>query len=195
MRHIILTLIACIGCVSAQDAFLMSGKASFPLPAAGGSCNTAQDSFNGAKTAFINLVSGRKFGASRYVPGTSFTCCKVTIYMEREGTASGDLSVGIYSDNAGEPGSVITGFSSTVAASGVSTDTGTPIEFSGLSAALTSGITYWIVVQTTSSGTAGNSIVIDRENAASQQNYGSNDGATWSSLGTTTRIKCIIYSN
>lgn len=119
---------------------------------------------NGTGTTYIEIGEIEMMEAATYTDGNtklaqSFevtgaqTVGAVKLYLKKEGSASGNLTVKIQTDNSGEPsGTTVTnGTSGTVAASTVTTSF-TEIEFTFSTAPSLSGsTTYWLVLESSGS--------------------------------------------
>src|SRR5579872_5064853 len=75
--------------------------------------------------------------------------CEIDLYLIRSGSPSGTMTVSIYSDNSGQPGSIIGTASSAVNPSSIQTGVFTLIPFVGVSANIAPGPWYWIVLSMT----------------------------------------------
>lgn len=107
---------------------------------------TPRDEWTGTTTA--NNVLGTTtnvYVAAKFTAAETATICKVTIPFFQELTPDQDISVAIYSDNSGEPGSVIGFVSNQVNASTFPASEGTEAVFTGLVAPIIAATTYWVV--------------------------------------------------
>ena len=130
------------------------------------------------------------------VVDVSRTINKARFFVDLTGTlASGDVSVSVYSDSAGHPGSSL-GTTSTFTGGTWPADGW--VEFTGLSVALTPGTQYWIVIKNNTSTPATNYVQVRHGGAnsgplagclSSFNTYGwtfqttTNSGTAWTSVG------------
>lgn len=124
--------------------------------------------------------------AQQFTAGASYTNCAADVWLAKVASPTGNLSVGIWSNNATGPvPNTLISESGTVAASTLTTFTTSAaipvVNFTGLSAALTSGTVYWVAVHQTVLGTGTNFI---RWATASTTNVNWATSANWSTWTT-----------
>jgi len=112
----------------------------------GGSCTTVAQQATGTGVGGVYAGKDHSAEGSVFTANASDTVCTVDLSIKKIGTPSGTLRVGVFADSSGVPGSQVGTWSSTVA-SGAITGSYATVTFSGLSAARTSGTTYWLVVE------------------------------------------------
>ena len=131
-----------------------------------------------------------------FVVDVARTINKARFFVDLTGTlASGDVSVDVYSDVAGHPGSSL-GTTSTFTGGTWPSDGW--VEFTGLSVALTPGTQYWIVIKNNNATPATHYVQVRHGSSnsgpltgclSSQNTYGwtsqgtANSGSSWSSVG------------
>jgi hypothetical protein len=119
--------------------------------AAGGGGYVEEQSFTTAGgSTLLGQATGYQKAAQSFTADANYTLTKATIRIFRGGgTPTWDVTLYIYSDNTGAPGTVLTnGTSDTVSITGVANDPGTEYSFvfaSGVS--LVSGTTYHVVAR------------------------------------------------
>jgi hypothetical protein len=141
---------------SAQLLTTADGLATFkPKAASGGGCSTTYLTYTNISTAatlYMGYSPDFQKGGFTFIPTNSFTVCSADIACYKTGSPNFGVKVSIYSDSSGLPGTLI-GSSSY----GVSTATFGTTEavqhFTGMSAAVTSGTQYWVVVEWDGTGT------------------------------------------
>lgn len=114
----------------------------------GGACNTSKDSQGG--TINNNAPNDTYLWIGwNFVAGSTYTLCKIDVRVTKNGTPpAGNATVAIYTNNSGEPGTQVGTGSDGVDVSTIGTDTDFNHTFSNLSASLTNGTTYWVVLKT-----------------------------------------------
>lgn len=162
----------------------------------GGGCATARDTINGTTVASGN-TEGFRYAAQRFTAGASTTICKAVLRLARNTGITGTLTVGIWSHNSagnGTPNTLIS--SSTLDISTLATTEG-DATITGLSAAVTSGTVYWVVIDDpTNGGNFGGGTLWYYESASFVPNnmVTSANGSTWSEFDSSSRFKFILYS-
>lgn len=159
-----------------------------PTGGAGGGCSTLSFDRSGAPydgdtgySAFYTYV------ASKFTSGATFTACKGELRLLKQNTPTGTLQLKIYTDNSGNPGTLVGSGSSTINMADVSSDA--YYTFASLSASLTSSTVYWAVMQASA---APNDIKWIGQ-TGSDNLRGSTDGSSWDNIGNlTTNFK--LYS-
>jgi len=94
-------------------------------------------------------TASKRYFANKFTPTANYTAANIYIWLRRPNYNSIIYSVGLYTDSAGEPGSVISGATGAITDSDISDhsyDSGLVGFGLGTPAALTSGTTYWVVV-------------------------------------------------
>ena len=169
----------------------------------GVACNNSRDAY-GKGTYLSFLDATHKWVAGAFVAGGygstwtgTKTFCKIVVYLEKTGTPTGTLTAGIYTDNAGVPGTLVgTASTNVVNYSDVGTDT--QVTFTGLSASLTAGTTYHVVVWGSANGSVGNTIAVNasgfNEGSPHTSDYG-NTGVGWSTFTGSRTLAFTLYSS
>jgi hypothetical protein len=129
--------------------------------------------------------------ATEFTPGSSFTVTAVDLWMREIGTpAAGTITVAIYDTSSNLPNAQVGTASATIDRTTFPTSD-TPTLFTGISAAVTSGTKYWIVV-ISSTADSGVPLIWTNISGAFLRKY-SETGASWDS--TTDRAQnFVIYS-
>lgn len=151
---------------------------------------SALDTGNNATIGEIEMMEvatwtdgDEKLAQSFEVTGAQ-TVGSVKLWLKKVGSPTGNLTVKLYDDNSGEPGSLVTnGTSNTVAASGLSTSYGW-IEFQfGTAPSLSGSTTYWLVLETADSADESDYVVWGADGSSPGYTDGemvAYDGSSWS---------------
>lgn len=113
-------------------------------------CNdsfTTQDSVTGTTTGGVKLgdVDSDVCLACKFVAGATYTCTKIGLNLSKTGAPNTNMTAAIYSTSSDLPNAQVGTASGTVSTTTV-TGSETEIAFTGVSASLTSGTTYWVVL-------------------------------------------------
>lgn len=141
--------------------------------AGGPSCATTKDACAGNEdagaTLAANATSGR-YKASMFVADADTTICAVSLRLKKVLSPTFNMTVEIWSNNdVGAdnpvaytddlPNTLIGTGSAAIAASSVGTDAYETVLFTGMSATITSGTIYWVVLKASAAGDATNHIL------------------------------------
>ncbi len=196
MKRLLIASLVLLGVsVALADRFPPGALVSSKRAAAGGgSCSTTRDTLSG--TIGDARVVGQYFDkrAVQFTAGGTYTICKAVLKLAKVGSPTGyNLSVQIYTDSAGSPGTQVgTGSGNLDAGTLTTSPTFSDAEFTGMSASLTSGTTYWLVVS------------IDTVVDGNQVNWGSSGYSrnqayyltgSWTVEGTDYDLNYTLYSN
>lgn len=163
----------------------------------GGPCDTQQDSQTGTVNNWAPNSSYPWIGFNFTMDEAAgdYTLCKMTLRMRRTGTVSGNITLSIYTNDTGEPGTLMS-TSDAIAASSVPTTEG-DVVFTNLSAALVlTNVHYWGVLKTTV-GDGLNFVetpYVFTGAGTSLVKLSDNDGATWDLWTDSNEVKFITYS-
>lgn len=169
-------------------------KRAFP-PAGGGACTVQKDQVSGAESDINALAadSGTTYVGGQFTAGSSYTLCAVTLRLRKVGTPTFTLNAKIYTNNAGSPGTLVGTGSNNFSISSLTTSDG-DASFTGLSASLTSGTVYWIVIQSTGSpNDFSNYGIVSGAFGATTFRQSAN-GTTWSNGAGSIAIRFTSYS-
>lgn len=159
---------------------------------AAAACTTVSDQTAG--TTVSVTTDSAIYNASRFTASASYTSCKVDLYCFRTGTLTGNTTVELWSHNGGAntPASLI---ASSTANPTENTTPAAYVSFVNLSASLTSGTIYWIVVHATTGGTFGGTqfTQLHEGTLASGRLMNSPDGTTWSEVNTGVGLVAKVY--
>lgn len=131
--------------------------------AAAPACTTQRDTEYGAANATVtNGAASRIYIATKFTANGDYTYCGANLSLTKTGSPTMNLTVCIYThdgveDDPADAGQVGT-CSDAVAASSVGTSE-TEVSFSGMSAGVSSGTVYWIVLVSSAAGDVSNNIV------------------------------------
>lgn len=192
MRKLIATLalILLLPCwCFSQEIIVAKKKAS-------GACNTASTSCIATTGSDENVSPNYYYSASSFTMGETATVCSIELELKK-GTASGTYKVGIYSNNSGEPGTLIGSWSDNYNVSDLTTSYvyTAATKTGGLGAALTASTLYWIVVYASSGALQDNLLYYAYTDCLVGSNYHkrSDNGTTWANGGNTTGPHFKLY--
>lgn len=148
----------------------------------GGACNTERMNTDGSFDGWTNM-DFYTWVANRFTAPASFTNCKVFLRLYGAGTiGAGTLEAMIYTESGGNPGTLVGTGSATVSRLSVSGDA--YVEFSSISAALTSATDYFLVFKSSvTDGGVGNGIIWVFTTGANTIRASTN-GTSWDAAGT-----------
>lgn len=163
----------------------------------GAPCTTTKDSQTGATNNFADNQS-YKWLAGNFTAGSTYTLCKLTMRMAKVGTPAGTITAAIYSDAAGNvPGTQVGTASDAVTATTLAAAEGN-VDFSNLSASLTSGTVYHIVIKCSTTGTGANNVrgvyYSFTGTLAQEINLSNDDGGSWDNWTDSNQIKFTSFS-
>jgi hypothetical protein len=153
-------------------------------PGAGG-CTTTKDQNLTSADSNLNFgnASGREYIASFYVAAATYTLCAFDADIYKVGSPTFDITPQIFSHSVNKPG-VSLSSGTLVGAASLPGSAGTLFKFSGLSIAIVSGVTYWLVLQCSTFDAGGNHLRWDSDSTAAFPGYTmmqlSADAVTWS---------------
>lgn len=167
-----------------------------PAAAGGGGCTTGRDSNMVATSSSILSDDGNLYMAQKFTAGASTTICAAMLRMSEAGTATGTMTVSVYSDSANTPGTLIDE-SDTLGATTPGATEGDVNFTSGLSAAITSGTAYWVVLKHLDGVTFdGNGVRwFYSTTTGSSRSMVSDNGTTWSEVSPNNPFKFQLFSN
>jgi hypothetical protein len=161
-------------------------QAAFLKPAAGGGgCTTLAGDFSGSYIADNPLgnAAQSKYFAVWFNASATETWCRVDVNLKTTGSPTFTITASIYTYSGGTPGALVGSASTPVNASSIGSSYGY-ITFSGLSASLTSGNDYCLVL--TSSATDGSNYVQWRAGQISDPGHDtewrSSNGSAWTAI-------------
>lgn len=163
---------------------------------AGGSCSTGRDSNAVATSSSILSDDGNLYMAQKFTAGASVTICAATLRLSEAGTATGNMTVAIYTDNANTPGTLIDE-SDTIAATTPGATEGDVQFTSGLSAAITASTAYWVVFKHLDGVTFdGNGVRwFYSTTTGTDRSMVSSNGSTWAEVSPNNPFKYQLFSN
>lgn len=97
--------------------------------------------------------------AFEWVADSAFTACNVSVSIKKFGSPTANIRVRIYSNNGSNhptTGGALTGGTSSYVSTAGLTTSYSNLSFTGLSASIANGTTYWLVVEAQSVGDASN---------------------------------------
>lgn len=164
----------------------------------GGGCTTPRDTDGGSGTPNDRTTDGVKWYGQRFVAGANYDLCKIELLLGKAGTPAGDINVHLYSHDAtgnGIPDASLG--STTIAFADISTTVGTETATFSV-AGVTSGTTYWVVVNDPQGGVFSGSYLIWRDfstgaGGANHQVFAT-DGTDWAEFNNNTRFTYTTYS-
>jgi hypothetical protein len=173
--------------------------AAFPFSfwkAAGGVTFTARDSVTGtaAVTNYFAFNSNLAI-ACQFTAGGTYTITKADISAHKVASPVYNVICAIYTNSAGAPGSLVGTASGTVNAATFSTSEAT-VTFTGMSASLTSGTVYWVVLYAPSGGNDFTNYTVWDSTAggANGSFIAASPGSSWSAFQSSSAGKMTLYS-
>ena len=162
-------------------------------------CTTVRDGATGAASEFDRSSgSGTLYVASKFTAGATYSACSVGMYAYKVGTLSDkSISVGIFTDSSGTPGTQLEGWSDSIAHSALPSSSAETVVALASPASISSGTAYWVVYrwQGSSSSDSSNNISVSKyNNGAATPLYYSTDAASWNLLDNNRSEKFQVYS-
>jgi hypothetical protein len=127
----------------------------------GGPCTNERQSSTGANSGFSFFTSFTRL-AVQFTAGASYTNCKIDLPLFKIGTpAAGNLVAAIYSDNGSNLPNVQIGTASdAIDRTTIATSYGDFVSFVNVSAALTNGTLYWVVLTASALDADGSNAIV-----------------------------------
>jgi hypothetical protein len=176
-----LLLLAYVSSLSAFQLHAGRPQATGCAAAATETCGLAGD---GAGYSFGNT---QDYEAAKFTASASGTICKVVISLKKGASTTESVRLGIYTDNSGEPGTLIGSWSDWVTAASVTTSF-TDITFSNISASgIESSTTYWIVADPGTADDTTNVYTWEYKSTGcspEEINQSTDEGSTWTETST-----------
>lgn len=130
----------------------------------------------GHDVKFVSLADN--WYAQRFTASASYDAANIEIWVKKVGSPSGSLTVALYSDSSGEPGSSLK--SDTLSADDADSYISRLEKFSFAAESLTASTDYWVVVYDTSGGSTSSHWEVGiTTGGADQAKYSDDDGSTW----------------
>ena len=142
---------------------------------------------SGAANSGTDLTIAHTYEAFKFTASGAYTSGAIGVYLKRDAGVSNltqALTKFIYTDNAGVPGTQITGISEAEAYGNIGTSYASSITQVG-SAVLVSGTSYWIVIVRTAAAAGGN-VYLDTKNTGTALYAYSTDGSSWTTADNVT---------
>lgn len=167
-------------------AFRSSGAV---VVAATPTCSTSRDTKTGTTTSSYTADGSFGYYSSRFTAAATYTACKCVVKLSKTG-ATGTLRVGLFTDDALTPGTLI-GWSSTVDAStltGVEGD----VEFTGSWSIVNTTIYHFVIdVSGITAGSVSQFLIVDADNFT----WAAAALPAWEILGSDESFKFTFKSN
>lgn len=163
----------------------------------GGACATEQLAQGTTFSDNVRFSYFTNLSASFTTGGSGYTVCKIQCELGASGTVpSGTLYAAIFTDSAGSPGTQVGTASGTIDRTSIAAGP-TFVEFTGVSATLSSATTYWVVLVASARDTDGvNGIywILDSDGeSGNAKGKWTSDG--WESLGGSRTTNFKLFSN
>lgn len=168
-----------------------------------GNVSVLKDSNTAASngTTVFGGAASTKYMASRFTAATSYTLTRVDVYLDKIGSPTFNITASIYTDNAGNPGTLIGSGSTNSIGAGSVTGSEALYSLTGLNATINTGIatTYFIVFTVDTVGDITNHCRWHRNASTTNQASGSHkivesaDASTWSTSSSTRQSKFATY--
>jgi hypothetical protein len=172
---------------TAIQAAVSAGGAAAPA------CNTEADKNTAAtRGQYIKLGddANQNPKAIRFTAGSSYTACKVKLFGVAVGSVSGTITVSIFS-SADTATTTLLGTASGAVNKSSFGGSETEVEFTGMSASISSGTDYYLVM-TPSSNDASNYIYLSDSSYSGGKPYGWWNTSYWNPWESTS-VKYVIY--
>jgi hypothetical protein len=191
MKHtlaFLFLLCAALSCHAAAHPAMAARQV--PQVVAAGGCSAAGYSDNPATSGNQDFgdASHKLYIAAKFTAGATETICRVDVPIYKFGSPTFNITAGIYSHDSmnDSPNALIGTQSGTVSATTLGTsDPGTLVQFTGLSASLTSGTVYWVALWCSAEGDDSNQVHWSYGGASDSRFSLDGDGAgVWSGFGT-----------
>lgn len=152
-----------------------------PTASGGGSCNTTNVQFESSFASHVGNQDNLWYGCS-FVTTNGFSACGINVVMYRSaGTVTATLTIAIYTDSSGHPGTQVGSATGSLTCSTLPTGASSYVSMpSGLSATLSSSTAYWIVFHYSNLDTAGNTAEIAINTLGGANILASSNGTSWS---------------
>jgi hypothetical protein len=157
-------------------------------------CSTSAQSCTTANNSADAGMGTYHWKASKFAASGDMTVCKIEVNLKKVGSPTHNITVHIYGSTGTEPNEAdIIDSSDAVAANTLSTNYGY-IPFTGLSAGLTSGTEYWLVIQN-AAGDGSNYVAgqIDTGCDLEEGTLYSSNGTTWGNSDSDRGFKYKFY--
>lgn len=180
--------------VASAQVFVLRGQ----RPASA-TCSTARDSITGttASSSTVGNTALRTYVATRFTAAASTTICKAVLRMDKVGSPTFNVTVSIWThDGVDDDPETLIGVASGVVASSSFATSEADVEFTGISAAITSSTVYWVVVQVSALGDASHHIRwYNISESATDLVMGDGDGVgPWVNVSSVRHAKFQLYS-
>lgn len=189
MRYIILILL----CVLSADAQVLRVKRR-----ATAGCSTQKDVQSGGdvEAQTLGYASNSTYGAFPFTAGSSYTLCGLRIRAHKTNSPTFLIYASIYSDSGSNSPNAKIGTGSTAVSSSTFSTSPDNVDFSGLSASLSSGVKYWIVLDASDSPrNYSPQVGIEGYSGSASDVWSlSADGSTWGVARQYIKINFITYS-
>lgn len=165
------------------------------LPSSGGGF-TARDTVSGTASVSNYFAFNSNLAiACKFTAGGTYTITKADISAHKVASPVYDVKCAIYTDSSSVPGSLVGTASGNVNASTFSTSEAT-VTFTGMSASLTSGTPYWVLLYAVSGGNDfTNYTVWDSIGTGATGSYiAPSQAGSWSAFQAPSAGKMVLYS-
>lgn len=185
----------CIGQIS--PPFLAAATAEAP----GGGCSTSQDSITAAQNSIQTFAFNDTtlFIAQKFTAGATYTLCRADVYLGKEGSPTGNMSIHVYSHDAVNdmPETSLGESTDTIDVSTLTTSEAIYTFDEGLSVSISSGTIYWLVIEADSFGDVSNRpfwyVTSPAQSGNSVIKDGNGTGDDWSGGTTARSAKFVAY--
>jgi hypothetical protein len=144
---------------------------------------------------WLLATSSRQVIAQKFVPSVTGNLDHITVYLAIQGTPPGNVFLKVYSDNSGQPGTLLY-TSNTVAQSTLNSSTYTSSDFSFSSGdTVNSGTTYWLGVTNNHGVDASNYNYMQATSTACHSPAQTWNGSAWSSYDSVSSVRFQEYYN
>lgn len=157
---------------------------------------TQRDTVTGTSSGTNNFCfDSNVYLAGNFTAGGTYTITKAVLPMKKIASPTFNIQAAIFTNNSGQPGTLVGTASGIVLANTLSTSFA-DVTFTGMSASLTSGTVYWIVIFSNNApGDFTNYAIWDSiSGGGSDFSYKSPDGSAWAQYQNFNKQKMTLYS-
>ena len=153
-------------------------SSTFATASMASACTTVADSFTGAFTGdYANEGRYAAYYAFKFTAASTYTACSISLGARKSGAPAQTFWAGIYTDSSGNPGTLVGTHSTSIGAAAFGTSLGA-VNFPGVSASISSGTAYWIVVRASATDVSNYIIVANLGYTLPGTRY-SDNGTSW----------------
>lgn len=163
--------------------------------AGGAACSTQKDTVGGTTNDFdvVGADTDYTYVGWQFTAGSNYTLCMTRLRLKKTGSPTFTVKAYIYTNSAGAPGTQV-GTESAAFSVSTLTTTEADADFTGMSAALTSGTVYWIVLVATGAPNDFTNFLSVAQISGSHNTKMSATGSGWTDQNTFVDLKFTTFS-